>query len=86
MVRMLYDNEGRPIGYYDAASGRATIQDLDYVREKFCHMEPSFTMPVIMERTQEWECSKCGEYTVIQVLEEEERPKFCSNCGCRAEY
>lgn len=48
-----------------------------------CEMVPSFTEPRTMGDCQEFCCSKCGEYMVIQQFPGavEEVPNYCQHCG-----
>ena len=48
-----------------------------------CAMIPSFTKPVTLDDCQEFCCSACGEYMVIQQFPGwvDEVPNFCPNCG-----
>ena len=54
------------------------------INQNTCTMSPSFTEPKTVSDCQEYCCSKCGEYTLIEIcFGEDEKPKFCSNCGAK---
>lgn len=48
-----------------------------------CDMTPTFTEPARIEGSyQEWECSECGEFTLIECMSGgNELPNFCIYCG-----
>lgn len=50
-----------------------------------CEMEPTFLEPVEMNGYyQEWRCLGCDGFTLVESIDPDEKPKFCSNCGRKA--
>ena len=51
-----------------------------------CGMIPSFTEPTTLNDCQEFCCSACGEYMVLQQFPGclDDTPNFCPNCGRKA--
>ena len=50
-----------------------------------CGMIPSFTSPTTLNDCQEFCCSVCGEYMVLQQFPcgIDDTPNYCPNCGMR---
>ena len=53
--------------------------------ERTCAMIPSFTKPATLGDCQEFCCSACGEYMVLQQFQgcADDVPNYCPNCGAR---
>ena len=48
-----------------------------------CKMIPSFTSPATLNDCQEFRCSACGEYMVMQQFPgcADDAPSYCPSCG-----
>lgn len=85
IINLLRNETDEFIGYVNPETNRAQIYGVPYVKENVCTIEPSFCDPVTVDDVQEWVCSECNEYTIMQVLTAGEHPNFCSNCGARVD-
>ena len=63
---------------------RVEIEFDVYVKERTCKMEPTFINPQAFENVQEFTCTTCGRFAIVEQLgDDEDRPNYCPNCGCK---
>jgi len=69
----VYDTEAEAIAAWNSRA------------ERTCAMIPSFTKPATLDDCQEFCCSACGEYMVLQQFSgcADDVPNYCPNCGRR---
>lgn len=73
-------------GYEQAAiEAWESIKAWNSRAERTCAMIPSFTKPATLDDCQEFCCSACGEYMVLQQFQgcADDVPNYCPNCGCK---
>lgn len=49
--------------------------------ERTCTMEPSFTEPRRLDFMQEYRCTECGGFAYLLVATDDDRVRYCPNCG-----
>ena len=52
--------------------------------ERTCKMEPTFINPQAFENVQEFTCTACWRFAIVEQLgDDEDRPNYCPNCGAK---
>ena len=52
--------------------------------ERTCKMEPTFINPQAFENVQEFTCTACGRFAIVEQLgDDDDRPNYCPNCGAK---
>ena len=68
-------------------NGSGNDETRKYVPDKGkCKVSASFLNPTALEHVQEYHCSECGKYMLWEVLDIDDRPRFCANCGREIEW